>query len=263
MGEFNTLLRAVSWDKPESIIQLLDLMHFHFGNDDYKFTSSNRLLKWGDEFASINLSLDEKLKTLNAFFFEKEKFTLTTETPSTLFLEDFFQTKSGHPQLVSIVYQYLLNKLNIRSQVWCESRPHLIRISDESKTLVIDLCQRGQRATGQALTPSPAPQQRTDIVTQFYYLLSDLADTHLFTNEYEKTLFLYDCVLSIKPEEVFWYARRGLLKKNLGQFSDALMDLSRYVDFVNPKDVSPTVLNALVELKGLKFISQEILSVQH
>lgn len=263
MGDFNTQLRAITWDRPESVVQLLDLMHFHFGNEDYRFTSSNKLMKWGEEFASVNLSLDEKLKTLNSFFFEKENFHISPDSNSTLFLEDMFKTKTGHPQLLSIVYQYLLRKLNIHAQPWCETRPYLIRISDENKTLVIDLCQKGQRATGQALTPSPAPQQKTDIVTQFYYLLADLADTHLYTKDYEKTLFLYDCVLSIKPEEIFWYARRGLLKKNLGHFSEALIDLSRYADFANPKDMSPTVVNALVELKGLKFISQEILSVQH
>lgn len=263
MGDFNTQLGAISWDRPESIIQLLDLMHFHFGSENYKFTSSNKLFKWGEEFESINLSLDEKLKILNTFFFEKESFKVCSDSSTTLFLEDFFKTKSGHPQLVSLVYQFLLRKLHIHSQPWCESRPYLIRVSDESKTLVLDLCQKGQRASGQALTPSPAPQQRTDVVSQFYYLLSDLADAHLFTNKYEKTLFLYDCVLSIKPEEIFWYARRGLLKKNLGQFSEALIDLSRYADFANPKEVSPTVLNALVELKGLKYISSEMLSVHH
>lgn len=263
MGEFKTLLGAITWDHPESIVRLLDLMHFHFGSGDYKFTSSNKLFKWGEEFESINLSLDEKLKILNTFFFEKENFKISLEKKPSLFLEDFFKTKAGHPQLMSLVYQFLLRKLAVHSQPWCEARPYLLRISDDSKTLVIDLCHGGKRATGEALTPSPRPQQRTDVVSQFYYLLSDLADTHLFTHEYEKTLFLYDCVLSIKPDEIFWYARRGLLKKNLGHFSEALIDLNRYADFANPSEVSPTVLNALVELKGLKYISDDMLSVQH
>lgn len=263
MRDFRTQLKAVSWDKPESIIQLLDLMHFHFGNEDYKFVSSNKIFKWGEEFESVSLSMDEKLKILNTFFFEKEGFHVAFDAAGTIFLEDLFKTKQGHPQLVSLVYQFLLHKLNIMASPWCEQRPHLVRISDENKTLVIDLCSNGQRAKGEALSPPPHPQGRLDVMTQFYYLLSDLADNHFFTNEYEKTLLLYDCVLSLKPEEIFWYARRGLLRKNLGYFSDALIDLNKYVDFANPKEISQTVLNALVELKGLKYINSDMLSVQH
>jgi tetratricopeptide (TPR) repeat protein len=54
------------------------------------------------------------------------------------------------------------------------------------------------------------------------------------------------------PKDVKWYARRGLLLKRLGQYSEALSDLKRFISFHTYEEVPESVKQALIELEGLK-----------
>lgn len=245
-------IKAMSFDRPESIVNSLDLLHFHFHGEDYNFTSSNKILMLGEQLSSIKGDLDSKLKLINSVLFEKEQFYVSTNEDSALFLSHLFLNKTCHPTLMSFVYQFLLKKLNVKFKVWSCKNPHLIQVYEDDRTYVINLLEKGDKAKGKDLT-DPCDENFFSPSEQIYNLLTLIADKILLKNNFEKTLLVYDCILYLFPEKVAWYARRGLLKKNLGHFSEALKDLEKYGNYVSEKDFSNSVTQALIELKGLKY----------
>lgn len=254
MKDLISQLKAMSFEKPESIIHGLDLLHFHFSGDDYSFSTSNKILMLGEQLTKVTLSMDEKIKILNSIFFEKENLFISDDEESPVFLKHLFDKNLGDSVLVSMVYQFLLNKLNINFKIWSAKQAHLIKISDSDKTYVINLKNKGLRANGKDLSEPPDEVFPTPQL-QIYYLLSKIADQLLIQSNFKNTLKVYNCILEMFPEKVLWYARRGLLQKSLGQYQEALKDLEKYSNYVSEKDFSSTIVQALIELKGLKYVS--------
>lgn len=58
-------------------------------------------------------------------------------------------------------------------------------------------------------------------------------------------------MISFDPREIKWFARRGLLLKRLGHFSEALSDLKRFISFCSYEEAPEAVKTALIELEGL------------
>lgn len=254
MKELISQLKAISFDKPESIIHGLDLLHFHFSNEDYSFSTSNKVIMLGEQMSNVQMTMDEKIKILNSVFFDKEQLFVGLEDDAPIYLKHFFDKQLGNINLVSIVYQYLLKKLNVNFKIWSTQQAHLIKVYDQDKTYVINLKEKGLKAKGKDLA-EPPDDNSFPPQNQFYILLSKIADQLLMRSNFKKTLEVYNCILEIFPEKVFWYARRGLLKKNLGQYQDALKDLDKYSNYVSEKDFSSSVVQALIELKGLKYVA--------
>lgn len=262
MKELISQLKAICFDKPESIIHGLDLLHFHFNGEDYSFSTSNKIIMLGDQFNTIEMSMDEKIKILNGVFFDKEHLFISGDEDAPLYLRHLFDKHNGCPVLVSMVYQYLLKKLKINFKVWSSHQTHLIKVYDQEKTYVINLKDNGQKAKGKDLS-DPPDEITASLQLQFYRLLSKIADQLLIKGKFQKTLEVYNCILEMFPEKVFWYARRGILNKNLGQFQDALKDLEKYSNYVSEKDFSSSVIQALVELKGLKYVANNSKALSH
>lgn len=253
MKDLISQLKTMSFEKPESIIHGLDLLHFHFSTEDYNFSISNKIIKLGNEFTSIEMTMDEKIKILNSIFFEKENLVISSDDESSVYLKHLFENHVGDLNLVSMVYQYFLKKLEIKFSIWSPQQAHLIKVFDHEKTYVINLKDKGLRAKGKDLSEPPEETPST-LQMQLYFLLSKMADQLLIKSHFQNTLKIYNCILEIFPEKVMWYARRGLLKKNLGQYQEALNDLEKYSHYVSEKDFSTTIIQAFVELKGLKYV---------
>lgn len=262
MKELITQLKAISFEKPESIVYGLDLIQFHFNHEDYSFSASNKVLMLGEQLQNVNMSMDEKIKLLNSLIFEKEGLYISFEEDAPIFLKHLFDKNIGDINLVSLIYQYLLKKLNVRFQMWSSQKPHLIKVYDTEKTYVLNLNDKGLKAKGKDLS-DPPEEQINPIQTLIYNVLTKVADLLLIKNDLKKSMEIYDCILSLFPEKVFWYARRGLLNKNLGFYQEALKDLERYSNFVAEKDFSSSIIQALVELKGLKYISANLQNQTH
>lgn len=246
-------LKAMSFEKPESIIHGLDLLHFHFNSDDYSFSTSNKIVMLGDQLTNIVMSMDEKIKILNSIFFDKEHLFISEDEDSAVFLKHLFDKQLGDTTLVSLVYQYLLQKMGVSFKIWSAKYSHLIKVSDKDKTYVINLKNKGLRANGKDLADPPDEILPTPQL-QIYFLLSKMADQLLIKSNFKNTMKAYNCILEMFPEKVLWYARRGLLQKSLGQYQEALRDLEKYSNYVSEKDFSSTIVQALVELKGLKYV---------
>ncbi len=262
MKDLITQLKAMSLEKPESIVYGLDLLQFHFNNEDYNFSSSNKLLMIGEQLQNINMSMDEKIKVLNSVFFEKEGLYISLDDDAPVFLKYLFDKNLGDINLVSIVYQYLLKKLNIKFQIWSSTQSHLIKVFDHDKTYVLNLNDKGKRAKGKDLSELPE-ESTAHLQSLIYNILTRIADHLLIKNDLKKSIEIYNCILILYPEKVFWYARRGLLNKNLGFFQEALKDLEKYSNYVAEKDFSTSIIQALIELKGLKYVSLDLQTQTH
>lgn len=262
MKDLITQLKAISFEKPETIVHGLDLIQFQFSPQDYNFSTSNKLLMIGEQLQKISMPMDEKIKLLNSIFFEKEGLFISLDPDAPIFLKHLFDKNRGDLHLVSLIYQYLLKKLNVRFQMWSCQHCHLIKVYDHEKTYVINLNEKGQKAKGKDLT-EPHEENPTPAQNLIYNILTKVADHLLVKNDFKKSMEIYNCILSLYPEKVFWYARRGLLNKNLGFYQDALNDLEKYSNYVSEKDFSSSIVQAFVELKGLKYISSNMNLIKH
>lgn len=262
MKDLITQLRAMRFERPESIIHGLDLLNFHFNNEDYSFSPSNKLIHLGEQFDSVKLSMSEKIKIVNSIFFEKEQLFIGSDEFSSLYLKHLFGHYKGDADLLSMIYQFMLAKMKVKFKIWSVDQPHLIKVCDESSSFVVNLMEKGQKAKGRDLS-SPADNSLILPVDQLYNLLSKIADQLLMKSNYTKTLEAYDCILEIFPEKVVWYGRRGLLKKNLGLLPAALIDLEKYTTYVSKSSLSVNILETLVELRGLNHLPDATKALPH
>ncbi len=262
MKDLISQLKAMCFEKPESIIHGLDLLHFYFHGEDYSFSASNKVIMLGEQFKSMDMTMDEKIKLLNSVFFEKEQLCTSLDDDAPIYLKHLFDKHFGDSNLVSLVYQYLLKKLNINFKIWSAQQPYLIKVFDSEKTYVINLKDNGNRAKGKDLA-EPPDESSSALIIQTYFILTKIADQHLMKSNYQKTLKVYNLILEIFPEKVLWLARRGLLNKNLGFFQEALKDLEKYSIYVAEKDFSNSVVQALIELKGLKYANVDRQALTH
>ena len=246
-------LRNVSLKNPESLISCLDLLHFYFDNNNYCFSSSNKIRLWGQQLSDVNFEESEKkIKILNSFIFEGQSVHMDREEGAPLLLKHFIDQKYGNSYLGSLIYQYLLTKMDIKFRVWSEKLPHLIKIINKETAYVINLENFGHKTISKDLGPAEFLSLEGSVRIQFYHLLLLIANYLLSSGDFEKTLISYNCIIETYPEKHYWLARRGLLNKNMGRFSEALDDLRKYVDFVDNQKVSRLVFDALVELEGLR-----------
>lgn len=254
MKDLISQLKAMCFEAPETIIHGLDLLHFYFHSEDYTFAISNKVIMLGDQLNTVDMSMEEKIKILNSVFFEKENLEISRDDDAPIYLKHLFDKHIGNANLVSLVYQYFLRKLNISFKVWSLQQTHLIKVFNADKTYVINLMENGVRAKGKDLA-EPSEEAPVTLQLQIYILLSKIADQHLMKSNFKKTIEVYNLILEIFPDKVFWFARRGLLNKNLGHFQEALKDLEKYSNYVAEKDFSNSIIQALIELKGLKYAS--------
>lgn len=262
MKDLISQLKAMCFEKPESIIHGLDLLHFYFNSEDYSFTTSNKIIMLGEQLATLEMKMDEKIKFLNSVFFERENLHVSADEEAAVYLKHLYDKRMGHPNLVSLIYQYLLKKLQIDFKVWSLQQAHLIKVFDKDKTFVINLKDNGLRAKGKDLAEPPDDVQAS-LQMQTYFLLSRIADHNLMKSNFSKTMEVYNLILEVFPDKVFWLARRGLLNKNLGHYQEALKDLDKYSNYVAEKDFSSSIVQALIELKGLKYALNNGTAITH
>lgn len=87
-------------------------------------------------------------------------------------------------------------------------------------------------------------------LTQLYF--EELCALYIKKHEHASLISAHSFMIEFDPKEVKWFARRGLLQKQLGNYNDALLDLKRFTSFSNINDAPEAIKSALIELEGLK-----------
>lgn len=94
--------------------------------------------------------------------------------------------------------------------------------------------------------------QQFDFVELVKHYFEEVCSVYIKEEKFNSLKRAQTYMIHLDPKDVKWYARRGLLLKRLGQFSDALSDLKRFISFHNFEDTPESVKHALIELEGLK-----------
>lgn len=89
----------------------------------------------------------------------------------------------------------------------------------------------------------------SDLVKKYF---EALCDSYIKEEKLDSLKRAQSYMIAFDPKDVKWLARRGLLLKRLGNFSEALSDLKRYLSFQNFEEAPEAIKSALVELEGLR-----------
>jgi regulator of sirC expression with transglutaminase-like and TPR domain len=88
-----------------------------------------------------------------------------------------------------------------------------------------------------------------DLIKHYF---EELCANYIKEEKYSSLEKAQSYMISFDPKEMKWYARRGLLLKRLGKFTEALSDLKRFLSFCSYEEAPEAVKTALIELEGLK-----------
>jgi len=94
--------------------------------------------------------------------------------------------------------------------------------------------------------------QQLDFTELIKHYFEEVCSTYIKEKKFNSLKRAQTYMIESDPKDVKWYARRGLLLKRLGQYSDALSDLKRFISFHTYEDIPESVKHALIELEGLK-----------
>jgi len=91
--------------------------------------------------------------------------------------------------------------------------------------------------------------QLPDLIKHYF---EEICSSFITNQKFKSLRRAQSFMIDFDPKDVKWYARRGLLLKRLGMYSEALSDLKRFITFYSYDDAPAAVKNALIELEGLK-----------
>ncbi len=90
-----------------------------------------------------------------------------------------------------------------------------------------------------------------DLIKHYF---EEICSGYIQNENYDSLEKAQTYMIAFDPREIKWYARRGLLLKRRGKYSEALADLKRFLSFCEYEDAPQAVKTALIELEGLKAI---------
>ncbi len=167
-------------------------------------------------------------------------FTLSNKKPicsellgSLLMYLIWFDTKKTFPKIIS------------SSELYFFSTPDndITQINSNEKNALPDSKKFDLFNSGRALQLS-----FIDLVKHYF---EELCSKYIENQNYQSLQKAQTYMIFFDPKEIKWYARRGLLRKRLGDFSGALSDLKRFLSFCSYEETPIAVKNALIELEGL------------
>lgn len=91
--------------------------------------------------------------------------------------------------------------------------------------------------------------QMPDLVKHYF---EEICASFITKQKFKSLRCAQSYMISFDPKDIKWYARRGLLLKRLGMYTEALSDLKRFISFYSYEDAPEPVKQALIELEGLR-----------
>jgi len=91
--------------------------------------------------------------------------------------------------------------------------------------------------------------QLPDLIKHYF---EEICSSFITNQKFKSLRRAQSYMIDFDPKDMKWYARRGLLLKRLGLYSEALLDLKRFISFHSFEDAPEPVKQALIELEGLK-----------
>lgn len=205
-----------------------------------------------------DLNEEDRLKTLNAFFFGKSQFQLLHECTreDQLLISTVFDQRRGHALALSHLYLHFAKLLDLPMTLLQGVPEYLIRWNRGQKSFYINLAQEGAMIPCERLSEWALPKTDKcyEVLNQkaaFENYLEALLKTYSKNQDLHASHTLLNIALVLDPHRAAWLEQRGLLLKELGYVHEAFLDFKRYVSFIEPSKIPSNVAMALQQLEEL------------
>jgi regulator of sirC expression with transglutaminase-like and TPR domain len=278
----------ITWDKLKIELELLktspptSLIPLLYGVDTLVFhrpslENSLQILKQMSfelKKRTENLSCEEKINTLNEYFFQEVGFQPHLNETDSSSLESWqpqvvIESKEGASILISLIYQHLAFEIDIALQL--VSHPHFVILKwvrPGKTSQFLDLSRDGQFISDKELTSCFNKFANTNKTAGqkniFEYLNNSKTLNHYLKGIYSHideisetndVLTLLNIMVLHFPEGAHYILKRALLHKSLGRLDSAQMDFKVYLSLVHEKHLDPEIKSIYFDLQSqLKFI---------
>ena len=199
------------------------------------------------------------IQAINTELFEVCGFRGNTENysdPENSFLDRVIERRTGIPITLSLVYMEIAQRVGLRCDGVGYPGHFLVRCGDPDDSVYLDPFAQGARRPVDDLvgalrgrhTGGPTPESFLAAVTRRQILQRMLANLHtIFRNQRDlhSWLDVVELQLRMEPWNVALVGERGMLHYRLGERSQALDDLERYVNAA--PDPAPTGAQRLLD----------------
>lgn len=197
--------------------------------------------------SDMNDTEEERLQTLNQFFFDEKQFRCLPQTetdPATSYLLHHVLTRrTGSSIVLALLYAFLAEATGIKLDFVDLDPTCFLRWNDNGRSRFIDITRKGRTLTNDELLetlhsrfklvsvpPDTVFETRSfeSYITDYVMALKRTIDP---VHEPERMLFLQNTLITYQPSELPLVGERAFLHRRLGNFKLALADLKRYFAF--------------------------------
>lgn len=205
-----------------------------------------------------NQSEEERLKTLNDFFFNKSQFQLTEDLSreDQLLIRPVFENRRGHVIAISNLYLHFASLLDLPMCLLQGVPEYLIRWNRGQKSFFVNLMQEGavipcDRLAEWAVPKTSSCYETLNQKVAFENYVEALLRAFAKSQDLHASHTLLNIALVLDPHRAAWLEKRGLLLKELGYVHEAFLDFKRYVSFIEPSKIPSNIALALKQLEEL------------
>ncbi|MBX7231295.1 MAG: transglutaminase-like domain-containing protein [Bdellovibrionales bacterium] len=227
-------------------------------------TKSIRFMIYDLQSQCETLTEQDRFHLLKETFFHTKNFQIqesyNEEWPEqSLLICPVFEAKSGHPILISLLYQHLASCLNLNIHRVQLKNQHLLKWISNEKVSYSDLTTKGKTLNEEELleriSKSSLGHKKFDSFHIAPIRKSFIVYVEALMKVYEnqpqlhfKLLSIYNILLKVDPQNSYVLSKRAQLCLRLGNEKAAYYDLKRYFSFVDPTNTSTELIEIFNQL---------------
>jgi len=208
----------------------------------------------------------EIINAMNEYIFEKQAFSGNSQDyydPRNSYLNDVIARRSGIPITLSVLYIELARRIHFKLQGIGFPGHFLIKYTDGDLEIVLDPFSKGrilaygdyqvlldQLYNGQIRFEERFLGAVTDAQI-LIRMLRNLKDAFIYSYDYNKALISTEMVLMINPEIAEEFRDRGMIFYYKQLYSNALSDLTRYLEMQPDADDADNILAIIRDIKAI------------
>ena len=204
----------------------------------------------------------DRIHVLNDLFFGQQNFNAKfCNSPQweELSFSHLFTNKSSDVFLITLLYQFLANQINLPIYTINLEPLHIVKWVNKSQNCYIDIYSHGKTFTQQELLKTlhqrKLNQQSFEILTikqLFIIYLHRVFESLKESNDVFKPITCLNLILEADENNLEALKYRGLLYFKCQQYNEALKDLKKYFVYVDLTCASPEVQSVYQKLLEIK-----------
>ncbi len=248
---------------------LLRLDSYLCGLENEEFLNS-KLKKLSDDLIqrSEGLASEDKFFILNDLFFNHQGYiaNVSDDPPVEDLSFSFFLTKKkGNSLLVALLYQYLAIQIDLPIYIINTPPFHIAKWYRADKIAYVDLSQHGkvynQQEVLDLLNKKTFSQDSFEIVTLkqiFIFYLNTLISAFSKSHDTKKILTCLNLLIETEENNLNAIKTRAIVQYNRGELDHSLIDIKRYLAFVDFNCAPDEIKTIYQKISNLKTIESQI-----